>query len=119
MPGRCRTRFRREPGDHAAFLELNHTILAYRTFGQRHGKDITDRTYPLVRRCLPEVAVAVPLRLPRRVGNKIEDSLRGSGDHTARTDNPAQLRIIHNAIQTPTVTLRDSSGTMTTVIPVS
>src|SRR3546814_11012329 len=64
------------PRDALPLDELDHVVLSDLTLGQRHGEDVADGAHALTGRGVAQVLVAVPLGLPRRVGDQLEHSAR-------------------------------------------
>src|ERR1700761_517295 len=86
MPGRRLARRRRLPGDPATLVEFDDAIVANAAVAQGHREDVPYRPDPLSLFGLREVVVAVPARLLGRIGDQLEDPVRGGGDLAACAD---------------------------------
>ena len=94
VPERCGTGLGRPPRDPAALLELDDVVLPHLPL-----VSVIVNTSPTARTRWPgsadaEVVVAVPRRLPGRVGDQLEDRLGGGLDDPAGADN--SLLVTHD-----------------------
>ena len=79
------------PGNPPAFVELDDMVLPHLSPGQRHGEHVPDCPHALAGLGRRQVLVAVPRRLPGRVGDQLEEHLRRGVDHPAGTDDAPLL----------------------------
>ncbi|WP_460825976.1 YbaK/EbsC family protein [Nostocoides australiense] len=91
---KARCRHPRAPGDEAALLEGVDVIDAHIACARVHHEDLPRRADSLTRICLQQIVIPVPLRLPRRFRDQVEDHLGGSGDNLLGADH---LRLSHQS----------------------